>query len=252
MSEPFLTLLLADGRLPTGAHTQSAGVEPALRHGLELAALPEYIAARLTTVTETEAAVAVLARHVWRRAADPDALEAVDRAWRTRTASDAVREASDLLGRSFLRLAATVWDLGPLTHPSTGSGHRSTGSGLRSTGSGHRSTGSGHRSTGSGHRWCRPVVIGVTAAVAGLAAVETARLIGYDDVQTAIAAALKLRPFDPAIGVSWAVAAGPAVEALVDRVAGLTAPEEIPARAAPQLEEWAQLHRVTERRLFRA
>ncbi len=219
MSGAYLSLLLADGRLPTGAHTQSAGVEPALRHGLELAALPEYVAVRLTTVTETEAAVAVVARHVWRHAPDPDALEEVDRAWRTRTASDALRDASDLLGRSYLRLAATVWDLAPLTHRSP---------------------------------WCRPVAVGVTAAVAGLTAVETARLVGYDDVQTVIAAALKLRPFDPAVGVSWVAAAGPAVEALVDRVAGLTAPEEIPARAAPQLEEWAQFHHVTERRLFRA
>lgn len=225
MSGAYLSLLLADGRLPTGAHTQSAGVEPALRHGLELVALPEYVAARLTTVTETEAAVAVVARHVWRQEADLDVLGAVDRAWRTRTASDALREASDLLGRSYLRLAATVWDLAPLTHRATGSGPRV---------------------------WCRPVVVGVTAAVAGLTAGETARLVAYDDVQTVIGAALKLRPFDPAVGVSWAAAAGPAVEALVDRVAGLTAPEQIPARAAPQLEEWAQLHHVTERRLFRA
>ena len=29
VSSPYLALLLADGRLPTGAHTQSAGVEPA-------------------------------------------------------------------------------------------------------------------------------------------------------------------------------------------------------------------------------
>ena len=69
MSGAYLSLLLADGRLPTGAHTQSAGVEPALRHGMGLVALPDYVAARLTTVTEVEAAAAVVARHVWRQAA---------------------------------------------------------------------------------------------------------------------------------------------------------------------------------------
>ena len=135
-----------------------------------------------------------------------------------RTVSDAQREASDLLGRSYQRLAGAVWNLGCL----------------------------------AGRVWCRPVVVGVTAAVAGLDPAQTARLVAYDDVQTVIAAALKLRPFDPAVGVGWAAAAAPAVEALVDRVAGCTAARDIPARAAPQLEEWAQRHRDTERRLFRA
>ena len=46
------------------------------------------------------------------------------------------------------------------------------------------------------------MVVGVTAAVAGLDAAQTARLVAYDDVQTVIAAALKLRPFDPAAGRS--------------------------------------------------
>ena len=51
----YLSLLLADGRLPTGAHTQSAGLEPALNHGLRLEQVPDYLQARLTTVTEVEA-----------------------------------------------------------------------------------------------------------------------------------------------------------------------------------------------------
>ena len=58
-------MLLADGRLPTGAHTQSAGVEPALAHGMRLDQLPDYLWVRLRTVTEVEAAAAVVARHRW-------------------------------------------------------------------------------------------------------------------------------------------------------------------------------------------
>ena len=65
MSGAYLSLLLADGRLPTGAHTQSAGVEPAFAYGMRLEQVPDYIVARLRTVTEVEAAAAVVARHRW-------------------------------------------------------------------------------------------------------------------------------------------------------------------------------------------
>ena len=79
------------------------------------------------------------------------------------------------------------------------------------------------------------VVIGATAAVAGLDGAQTARLIGFEEVQTVIAAAVKLQPFDPAVAVAWAVAAGHQVEAMVSRVGALTDVDEIPAYAAPQI-----------------
>ena len=70
MSEVLL-MLLADARLPTGAHTQSAGLEPALRGGYGARGRARtYIEARLGTVTAVEAGAAVLARH---RAARPGA-----------------------------------------------------------------------------------------------------------------------------------------------------------------------------------
>jgi urease accessory protein len=221
MSAEYLSLLLADGRLPTGAHTQSAGLEPALNHGLRLDQVPDYLTARLTTVTEVEAAAAVVARQRWLTDPTVPAITEVDRAWRVRTASAALRDASDLLGRSYLRLASTVWPrLAPLARDRVS--------------------------------WCRPVVIGATAAEAGLDEEETARLIGFEEVQTVIAAAVKLQPFDPAVAVAWAVAAGREVEAMVTRVAHLRLTDEIPAYAAPQIEHWAELHTRTERRLFRA
>ena len=98
----------------------------------------------------------------------------------------------------------------------------------------------------------RAVVIGATAAEAGLSAAEVARLLAFEDVQTVIAAALKLDPFDPALGVRWAAAAEGEVEAMVVRVAGLSTPAQIPAWSAPEIEEWGQRHRTSERRLFRA
>lgn len=226
VSAPYLSLLLADGRLPTGAHTQSAGVEPALRHGMDVNQVPAYLRVRLATVTEVEAAAAVVAGQVWadrtRGASRPvvEALAAVDAAWRVRTLSDALREASDLLGRSYLRTAAAVWDLSPFA-------------------------------TAPGP-WCRAVVVGVVAAEAGLDAEQTARLVAYEDVQTVVSAALKLEPFDPSLGVRWAADAAVAVEALVTRVVEARTTDDIPAHSAPLVEEWGQRHRTSERRLFRA
>ncbi len=223
MSAAYLSLLLADGRLPSGAHTQSAGVEPALRHGLSLSQLPSYLTTRLTTVTEVEAAAAVVARSRFRalEQGPVEGLLPVDRAWRVRTTSAALRDASELLARSYLRLAVAVWpDLTPLA--------------------------------AAGHRWCRAVVVGATAGAAGLDAEQTARLVAYEDVQTVIAAAMKLQPFDPSLAVAWSAAAAAEVEALVARVAPLLDPADIPAYAAPQIEHWAEQHTREERRLFRA
>jgi urease accessory protein len=76
--------------------------------------------------------------------------------------------------------------------------------------------------------------------------------VGFEDVQTVVAAALKIRPFDPALGLQWAAAAGADVEAMVTRVAHLHSPGEIPARSAPLIESWAQAHQHSERRLYRA
>jgi urease accessory protein len=219
MSASYLALLLADGRLPTGAHTQSAGLEPALRHGMTLAEVPRYLTARLQTITEVEAAAAVLARHQWLTAPDRiAALAEVDQAWRVRTLSDAARDSSDLLGRSYARLVTALWSLG--LEP--------------------------------GRTYCRAVVVGAAAAAAGLDGPSVARLIGYDDVQTVISAALKLSPFDPVEGVRWSLAAEPQVAQLVARVGGLTRVADMSAYSAPQMERWAQLHRTAERRLYRA
>jgi urease accessory protein len=232
MGNPYLALLLADGRLPTGAHTQSAGVEPALANGMRLHQVPDYLVVRLQTVTEVEAATAVVARHRWLNGPIGrwDAMVQVDLAWRVRTVSDALRDASDQLGRSYLRTAGAVWDLAALEQP-----------GVQPTGA------TPHQGV-----WCRAVVVGAAAAEAGLSAPETARLVGFEDVQTVIAAALKLEPFDPAVAVGWSVAAAGEVEQLVGRVSGLTGADEIPAHGAPLIEEWGQRHRNAQRRLFRA
>ena len=66
-SPELVALMLADGRLPTGGHTQSAGLEAAVTAGLadggrRLADVAAYARDRLQTVVRVEAGTAVVAR----------------------------------------------------------------------------------------------------------------------------------------------------------------------------------------------
>lgn len=213
-----LALLLADARLPAAGHTQSAGLEPGLARGLDPADLPAYCRTRLATVTRTEAATAVVARHRARIETDLDPVEV---AWAARTPSEAMRATSRTLGRGLVRLARRAWP----------------------------------EAVG---RWSphdrppRPVVLGAVAAEAGLPALDLARVVAYDDVQTVLAAALKLLPLDPAEAAMWCVDLLPDLDRLAEDLAGLTETDDIPATGSPQIEAWAQAHARTTRRLFSA
>lgn len=216
----FAAMMLADGRLPVGAHTQSSGLEPALLGGLDPADVPDLVATRLATVVAVEAGTAVVARH---HVLAGLPLEEVEQAWAARTPSEVAREASRAVGRGQRRLCRRLWPgsaacaaLAPLAQPS------------------------------------RPVAVGAMAAAGGLDGARTARLVAYDDVQSLCSAALKLCPLDPAETTEWLLAAGPAVEALVAEVAHLTEPAGIPAGSAPLLESWQHRHGSAPRRLFRA
>lgn len=220
MASPDLVLaLLADARLPVGAHTQSAGLEPAVVHGgLTVADVPEFLRGRIATVVAVDAGTAVVARHLSLAGAD---LTAAEEAWAARTPSQALRQASRTLGRGYLRLAQRLWPGEP-------------------------------RLTALTRTPARPVVLGVVAALAGLDAARLVRLCGHEDVATVGAAVLKLLPGDPADTVAWTLAAHPAIEALVARTAALTSPEQIPATAAPLVELQSLQHARTPRRLFHA
>jgi urease accessory protein len=222
-SPQLVAMMLADGRLPTGGHTQSAGLEPAVRTGLgdegrRLEDVADYARDRLRTVTRVEAGTAVVARG---SALSGASLRPVELAWAARTPSQALRAASRRQGRAYVRLAARVWP-SVLDHlvPDT--------------------------------EVPRPVVVGVVAAVTGLSALETARLVGYEDAQTVVSAAMKLLPVDPADTSVWMQLLHPDIERLADLVAGLTRPDDLPADGAPLVDQLAQQHVIERMRLFHA
>jgi urease accessory protein len=222
-SPELVALMLADGRLPTGGHTQSAGLEPAVRAGLggdgtRLPEVADYARDRLRTVTRVEAAVAVVARAV---ALNGEQVTPVEAAWAARTPSHVLRTVSRRQGRAYLRLASRVWTE-VLKHLQADT------------------------------EIARPVVIGVVAAVNDLSAEQTARLIGYDDAQTVVAASLKLLPVDPAEAASWLAALHQPIEELTQAVADLTDPDDIPAYGAPLVDVFAQAHAAERMRLFHA
>ncbi|HSV39603.1 MAG TPA: urease accessory UreF family protein [Nocardioidaceae bacterium] len=115
MHQELILMLLADARLPVAGHTQSAGLEPALRAGLT--DVPRYISTRLKTVTRVEAATAVVALHSFRQGLP---LAAVEAAWAARTPSPAMRATSRQLARGLLRLGGRLWPLPDLHDPSRG------------------------------------------------------------------------------------------------------------------------------------
>jgi urease accessory protein len=213
-------MLLADARLPTGGHAQSGGLEPALTAGLRPEAVPEYCRARLASVTLVEAGMAVVARH---RAGTGGDLRDVDQAWAARTPSPAIRATSRSVGRGYARLAGRLWP----NHPAMEALAR----------------------VAEPSRAC---VLGVAAVAASLSPEQLVRLVGYDDVQTVVAAALKLCPLDPAVATCWTLGLMPDVERMVRRLAPLTDPRAVPAPGAPLVEAWAQAHASATRRLFSA
>ena len=209
-------LLLGDARLPTGGHTQSGGLEPALLAGMPDADIPAYLTTRLHTTTLIDAATAVVALQVV-RAGCP--LEPVEQAWAARTPSHVVRRASVELGRGYERLLTRLDDLIP-------------------------------RQLRRGEP--RPIAVARLAARLDVTAADLARVICHDDVQSVCAAALKLAPLDPVDTVVWALDVAPLVERVVAQVEGLRTPGEIPAPAAPAAEIWQHAHATAPRRLFRA
>ena len=206
-----------------------------------------------TTVGELHAAV--VARHAALAPDDgppPVAVALADTwvAWAARTPSPALRETSQRLGRGYLRLLHRLW----AGHPAVAALDAAAAlvAAARPADEGRGGPGDRPPSGRRAPQPPRPLVLGVTAACAGLSALQVARLVGYEDVQTVAAATLKLEPVDPVVATGWVVASQAAIDALAHDVAPLTDPRAIPAHGAPLVEQWAETHARTTERLFSA
>lgn len=225
MSASIAPLLLADGRLPTGGHAHSAGLEPALAAGMPAGQVPAYLRARLLTVGRVEAAATVLSHRATERLGTvPDGLVEIQAELLARTPSAPLREASGQLGRGLGRLVSRTWPDSPAAHALVAL-------------------------PGAPQR---PVALGVATALSGMVEAQAARACLYDDAQAVASAALKLLPVDPLDPVGWLLDASSTIEQVTVEAAAVTDLADLPATTGPLIEQWSLAHHLTQRRIFRA
>jgi urease accessory protein len=111
---PAGLLLLADGRFPSGGHTQSGGVEAAVLVGdvADVESLERYLLGRLGTTGRVDAAFSATSCGLARTTdcEHPVAvIETVDAEYSARTMSPYLREVSRRQGRQLLRSAREIW-----------------------------------------------------------------------------------------------------------------------------------------------
>lgn len=214
-SAAVAALLLADGRLPSGGHAHSGGLEAAAASGAvaDVDSLAAFLRGRLETAGRVAAGLAAAACHGGHAWADLDA-EAD-----ARTASPAQRAASRRQGRQLARAAARMgW----------------AAAGLAPADPHHA------------------VAMGAVAAAAGLAPLDAARWAALSSVAGPATAAVRLLGLDPFAVHGLLAGLAPAVEAVAAEAGG-TADGPLAGLAcgtAPLLDIGAEDHLTWEVRLF--
>jgi urease accessory protein len=216
MSAPLAALLLADGRLPTGGHVHSAGVESAVADGriVDIESLGAYLLGRLHTVGLTEAALAAAV------VLQPGAIAVLDAEADARLTVPELRAVSRRLGRQLLRVAGRCWP-DPVLATLPDDPHQ-------------------------------PIALGAVGLAAGLDALMVARVAVHHATATPAQSALRLLGLDPyavaALTASLAVQGElVALEALFAAGGPI---EDLPARTGPVVEIAAATHASLATRLF--
>lgn len=210
-----LRFLLVDGRVPSGAHAHSWGLEAAIRSGLGPERFDSYLRGRLETTGLTDATCAVLAA----RAASPDAWLSLEPELAARTVPASLRAALGATGRGLFETVREVGEADPRL-----------------------------LAYRAGSEWApRPVVLGAVAACWGIDAVEVARISLYEEAMGLLAAAVKLVALDMRAGIGLIGGLAELLERLASEAAALP---ELPALATPTLDRDALAHAQAERRLF--
>ncbi|MEV6164576.1 urease accessory UreF family protein [Streptomyces sp. NPDC052052] len=212
-------LVLADGRFPAGGHAHSGGAEPAVREGRirDAADLAEFCRGRLHTTGLTAAALAAAAAH----GHDPLAL---DEAADARTPSPALRTTARRLGRQLMRAARATWPdprLDALARARPRGAHQ-------------------------------PVVLGLTAAAAGLGPEDAAHCVAYETVSGPATAVVRLLSLDPFEATAVLARLTPELDRIARQAAAAAhgPVEALPAACAPLLDITAEAHAAWPVRLF--
>lgn len=209
-------LLLADGRTPSGSYAHSAGLEAAVRDGLQAEAVPGFLRGRLRTIAFTEAALTAAAVHA---GDDVDALLALDSEALARNPSPSLRVAATTLGRSVLRTGVQLYPDAPVL--------------------------AAYRSRSSSTP--RPVAFGVVAGAAGLDPADAALVALHEDAASVAAAAVKLLPVDAGAAGGWIAALEQELMWLAHDAAAV---EELPSLAAPLIDLRSLARKHHDGRLF--
>ncbi len=213
-------LLLADSRFPTGAHAHSAGVEASHARGdvRTIEDLAAFIEGRLLTIAPTESAFVAAA------CAGESSWAELDAELAARTPSPRLRMISRSLGRQLLRPAERAW-------PSAAY------AALRSV-----------HPDGP----MQPLVLGATAAAAGLEPEEAALCSLHHLLGAITTAAVRLIGLDPFSVQALAASLAPRLDALAgDAALAARLPvSELPSTTSLLADALAEHHATWEVRLF--
>lgn len=213
-------LLLADSRLPAGAHAHSGQLEAAVAAGFvtTMAELVSFVHGRLTTQGTMAACAASMAWLLADAGAGSGDWEQLDAAYDVRTPSPAQRSASRAQGRSLLRVGRRAWPAAPLELVGPAPHHA--------------------------------IALGALACAAGGSSIDAATIAALGTVSAPASAAVRLLSFDP-LGVQAALAA---LAGVVDEVAARADEAAHAGRllcpGSPVLDRLAESHQSAEVRLF--
>lgn len=206
-------LLLADGRLPSGGHAHSSGLEAQVSAGRvrDVTDLDGFLRGKLATTGLMAASFAAAACQ------RPAEVEALDHGLDARTPSPALRKASRAQGRALLRTGRAMW---PLPH-----------------------------GPGDPHQ---PVALGILASAAALTPPEAAAAATHHTITGPASAAVRLLGLDPyEVHALLARLAEDSDRIAADAAARCHDPvDDLPAGGAPLIDIGAEFHATWEVRLF--
>jgi urease accessory protein len=214
-------LMLVDGRFPAGGHTNSAGVEAAVRCGdvRDDVTLERYLLGRLSTTGSVDAAFAARAAALTHHD-HPALLPILDIEYTARVPSPRLRSASRRLGRQLQRAARPIWS-GPVLDAVDAEAHQ-------------------------------PIVLGAVVAAAGGTPHDAALVVFHHLGAAVTSAAIRLLGLDPMAVAGVQARVGRAADDWAAQSVGWAScpPAELPANGGSLTDILAEDHGRWDARLF--